>query len=61
MTREEFSKSRLFGGMKMLTSDGWKLVSSVDFETGIHESSEGLFYPLQSVKSYSEKPTKTDA
>ena len=49
MTMEEFAKAKLFSGMKMLTSDGWKIVSSVDFETGIHESSEGLFYPLQSV------------
>ena len=61
MTMEEFAKAKFFSGMKMLTSDGWKIVSSVDFETGIHESSEGLFYPLQSVKAYSEMETKTDA
>lgn len=61
MIKEEFSKAKLFSGMEMLTSDGWKLVSSVDFETGIHESSDGLFYTLQSVKAYSEKPTKNDA
>ena len=61
MTREEFAKAKLFGGMKMLTSDGWKLVSSVDFETGIHESSEGLYYTLQSVVAYSEMENKTDA
>jgi hypothetical protein len=60
MTRDEFNKSKMFGGMSMRINGNWKLVSSIDFETGIHEDSEGNSYPLDSIEKYSNSKEQTD-
>ena len=58
MTREEFDKAKLFGGMKMLINGNWKLVKSIEFDTGIHEDSDGNKYPLDSITEYDKPPKK---
>ena len=61
MTRNEFMNAKMFGGMEMLINGTWKKVSTIDFQTGVHEDSDGNAYPLDSITKYSEIQKIIDA